>query len=94
MRTPVISSLQQWVGDNYENHGADRIIYKHNQQLLKTGFKWFLLREDCRQHHRDCLQALKQLTVEDQSEYRAIQKQYGIARKQAAAKLSAINTFS
>ena len=80
--------MKQWVEDNHENQGNNRLIYKHNQTLLKENFKWFLFREDCRQHHRVCLASLKLLTKEDPSEYREINKQSMLQRKKAVSKFS------
>ena len=90
----MINSLKQWVDDNHENQTTTthKIIYEHNQNMLKEGFKWFLFRDDCRQHHRACLQVIKILTTEDPSEYREIQKQISIRRKQAASKFSRLSS--
>lgn len=88
----MINSLKQWVDDNHENQGPKhKLIYEHNQNMLKEGFKWFLFRDDCRQHHRACLQVIKILTNKDPSEYREIQKQINIRRKQAASKFSRLS---
>merc|ERR1712154_417748 len=90
LRTPVINSLKQWVEDNYQ---SERILYKHNQSMLKEGFKWFLFRDDCRQHHKTCLLAIKLLTKEDLSEYREINKQINLRRKEAASKFCIFCVF-
>ena len=87
----MVNSLKQWVEDN---HGPKNLINKHNQNQLKDGFKWFLYREDCRQHHQACIQTIELLTNEDPSEYREIQKQINIRRKQAQNKFSYFTIYS
>ena len=89
LRVPVLNSLKQWVDDNHKNVGPDRLLFRHNQSVLKKGFIEILKKDtDTRPYHRQCLQVVKILTLQDPSEYREIQKQITLRRRQAASQLS------
>lgn len=94
LRVPVINSLKQWVDDNHKNVGPERLLFRHNQSALKKGFIEILKEDtDSRPYHRQCLQAVKLLTLQDPSEYREIQKQITLRRRQAASQLSITVVF-